>query len=126
MAQILVVEDDHDLNTAYRIILEHEKHVVETAYNGEEGLKKLKDFTPDLIVLDLLMPVMSGIDFLNEFRNMTSHAKVLVFTNLENSKEINEAFRLGADKCVVKAWTGPQGLLKVVNNILGTPATAKK
>ena len=124
MANIVVVEDDHDLNTAYRIILEHEKHTVQTAFNGDEALKKLKDFEPDLIVLDLLMPVMSGIDFLNEYQAMPKTAKVLVFTNLENSKEINEAFRLGADKCVVKAWTGPQGLLKVVNNILTTETAA--
>jgi len=124
MAQILVVEDDHDLNTAYKIILEHEKHTVQTAFNGQEALTKLKDFDPDLIVLDLLMPVMSGIDFLTQYKDLPTHAKVLVFTNLENSAEINEAFRLGADKCVVKAWTGPQGLLKVVNNILGQPAAA--
>ncbi len=124
MANILVVEDDHDLNTAYRIILEHEKHTVRTAFNGQEALDLLEEFKPDLIVLDLLMPIMSGIDFLNQYKNANEHAKVLVFTNLENSSEINEAFRLGADKCVVKAWTGPQGLLKVVDNILGKQKVA--
>ena len=123
MASILVVEDDQDLNTAYRIILEHEGHKVKVAFNGQEALKALDGFKPDLIVLDLLMPVMSGIDFLHAYRDSEQGAKVLVFTNLENSAEINEAFRLGADKCVVKAWTGPQGLIKVVGNILtATPA----
>lgn len=124
MANILVVEDDQDLNTAYRIILEHEGHQVKVAFNGQEALDALSDFTPDLIVLDLLMPVMSGIDFLHAYHDSGNEAKILVFTNLENSAEINEAFRLGADKCVVKAWTGPQGLLKVVGNILTTAPAA--
>ena len=64
MADILVVEDDKDLNAAYRIILGKEGHAVETAFNGEEALQKLKSFEPQLILLDLLMPVMGGLEFL--------------------------------------------------------------
>ena len=121
MAKILIVEDDKDLNSAYRFILKRENHKVECVFNGEEALEKLKSFSPDLILLDLLMPIKSGVEFLREYDALKAHPniKVLVFTNLENSPEINEAFRLGAYKCVVKAWTAPQGLIKVVNDVLG-------
>src|ERR1019366_2953527 len=123
MANILVVEDDSDLNEAYRLILERENHKVKAVYNGHEALLQLKSFKPELILLDLLMPVKSGIDFLKEYNKVyeDSGVKVVVFTNLENAPEINEAFRLGAYKCIVKSWTAPQGLVKVINDILETP-----
>ena len=57
MADILVVEDDKDLNAAYKVILASEKHRVKTAFNGKEALEKLVGYTPDLILLDLLMPI---------------------------------------------------------------------
>lgn len=120
MAKIFIVEDDQDLNFAYKMILTKEKHVVETAFNGDDALQKLDHFEPDLILLDLLMPVKSGVEFLQEYDVVRDHpsVKVLIFTNLEHAAEIHEAFRLGADQCVIKAWTAPQGLIKVVNDIL--------
>ena len=127
MAKILVVEDDRDLNEAYRLILEREKHKVETVYDGQQALDKLKKFKPDLILLDLLMPIKSGVDFLREYNQIDTdpNVKVIVFTNLENAPEINEAFRLGAYKCIVKSWTAPQGLVKVINDIL-SPAAGRR
>lgn len=124
VAKILIVEDDQDLNYAYKMILTREKHEVKTAFNGDEALEEIQDFTPDLILLDLLMPVKSGIEFLQDYDVVHKHknVKVLIFTNLEHASEIHEAFRLGADQCVIKAWTAPQGLIKVVSDILASPA----
>lgn len=123
MANILIVEDDKDLNNAYQLILRRENHIVESVHNGEEALEKLQTFIPDLILLDLLMPIKSGVDFLREYDVRFKHpeVKVVVFTNLENSPEINDAFGLGAYKCVIKSWTAPQGLIKVVNEVLNAP-----
>lgn len=120
MANILVVEDDLDLNNAYTLILEHNHHDVEAAYNGQEALDKLKKFNADLIILDLLMPFKSGVEFLKEYNlaDKPDSPRVVIFTNLENSPEINEALRLGAYKCIVKSWTAPQGLVKIVNDTL--------
>ncbi len=122
MAKIFIVEDDQDLNYAYRMILTTEGHTVDTAYNGDEALEKLQDFEPDVILLDLLMPVKSGVEFLQDYDVVRKHpeVKVLIFTNLEHASEIHEAFRLGANQCVIKAWTAPQGLIKVVNDILAS------
>lgn len=120
MANILIVEDDLDLNNAYTFILKKEGHKVASAFNGDEAIETLQSFQPDLILLDLLMPVKSGIEFLKDYDVVHKHqtVKVLIFTNLEHASEIHEAFRLGADQCVIKAWTAPQGLVTVVKDVL--------
>lgn len=127
MANILIVEDDADLNNAYQLILRHEGHEVMAAVNGDEALSKLDSFEPDLILLDLLMPVKSGVEFLKSYDVVRQHprVKVLIFTNLEHASEIHEAFRLGAEQCVIKAWTAPQGLIQVVNDILTARGAGK-
>jgi len=119
MANILVVEDDKDLNAAYTIILKSEKHKVKSAFNGQEALEILSGYTPDLILLDLLMPIMGGLELLEKYK-LSEHpgVKVLIFTNMENSPEVTKAYNLGATRCIIKSWTAPQNLSKVVNNSL--------
>lgn len=120
MATILIVEDDTDLNAAYKLILEHEGHDVKSAYNGQEALTLLKEFEPDLILLDLLMPIMGGLEFLQNYELQKKHPKVrvLIFTNMENSPEVTEAYKLGAHRCIIKSWTAPQNLARVVSDAL--------
>lgn len=119
MAKILIVEDDIDLNTAYKIILQKAGHNVESAFNGKTALSLVAKFNPDLILLDLLMPIMGGLEFLQNY-NIDAHegVKVLIFTNMENSPEVNEAYNLGAARCIIKSWTAPQNLTKIVDDVL--------
>ena len=126
MAQILVVEDDHDLNNAYSLILKHEGHDVVEAFDGKEAIAKLDDFSPDLILLDLLMPIMGGLEFMQWWNknNPGSDVKVLIFTNMENSPEVSEAYKLGANRCIIKSWTAPHNLAKVVSDTLKTDKKA--
>lgn len=129
MANILIVEDDKDLNNAYKIILSNEGHAVVSAFNGQEALKKLKDFEPQLILLDLLMPIMGGLEFLEKFDLKGAHpnVKVLIFTNMENSPEVTKAYALGAHRCIIKSWTAPHNLAKVISEALesqSAPAAA--
>lgn len=128
MANILVVEDDKDLNNAYKIILESENHTVESAFNGKQALKMLDTFKPDLILLDLLMPIMGGLEFLQHYDLVHKHpdVKVLIFTNMENSPEVTEAYNLGAARCIIKSWTAPQNLARVISDTLeNSPVGAK-
>ncbi len=119
MAKILVVEDDRDLNKAYCIILRHEGHEVITAFDGKEALAKVDEFEPDLILLDLLMPIMGGLEFLQSWSTADrKNVKVLIFTNMENSPEISEAYKLGASRCIIKSWTAPHNLARVVTETL--------
>jgi CheY-like chemotaxis protein len=69
MKHILIVEDDEDIQGIYKEILEHHFDVKLTqAYDGRQGLAAVRREKPDLIILDILMPVMSGDEFLREFR----------------------------------------------------------
>jgi two-component system response regulator VicR len=128
VAKILVVEDDPALNNAYSIILKHEGHEVVAAFDGKEAIEKLADFDPDLILLDLLMPVMGGLEFLqqSDIRNKRSDVKILIFTNMENSPEVTEAYKLGANRCIIKSWTAPHNLARVVGDTLASKGGAAK
>lgn len=128
MARILIVEDDRDLNNAYSVILKNEGHEVVEAFDGEEALKKLKKFDPDLILLDLLMPIMGGLEFLQHYDLIKTHpkVKVLIFTNMENSPEVNEAYKLGAHRCIIKSWTAPHNLARVVTDSLEANSKPQK
>ena len=127
MAKVLIVEDDKDLNNAYSIILKSEGYEVVEAFDGKEALIKIKNFEPDLILLDLLMPIMGGLEFLQHFDLASKHpdVKVLIFTNMENSPEVNEAYKLGAHRCIIKSWTAPHNLAHVVKDTLDAAAPAK-
>jgi DNA-binding response OmpR family regulator len=120
MANILLVEDDKDLIEAYALVLTSAKHKIKKAYNGKEALSLVKDFSPDLILLDLLMPIKSGKEFLRDYRKDKSskEVKVIVFSNLQDSSELEDVYNLGADRYIIKSWTGPHGLLKIVDEVL--------
>lgn len=119
MARILIVEDDKDLNAAYQVILKRAGHTVASALNGEQALGAAKEFQPDLILLDLLMPVMGGLAFLQAY-DLDQHpdVKVVIFTNMENSPEVTQAYSLGVTRCIIKSWTAPQNLMRVVDDVL--------
>lgn len=116
---ILVVEDDLALNDAYKMILSSSGYSVQTAFNGEEALKAVKAHEPDIIFLDLRMPVMDGIDFLKEYQPKTSHphVKIIVFSNYDMQREVDEAYQLGAARYVLKAWASPKELIKIVRDL---------
>ena len=120
MANILLVEDDKDLIEAYALVLTSAKHKIKKAYNGKEALSTVKEFNPDLILLDLLMPIKSGKEFLKEYHKEKSSkkVKVIVFSNLQDSSELEDVYNLGADRYIIKSWTGPHGLLKIVDEVL--------
>lgn len=119
-ANILVIEDDVALNQAYVTILSTAGYAVRTAFNGEEALKLVADEEPDLIFLDLRMPTMDGIGFLKAYEPKTQHkdVKIVVFSNYDLQKEIDEAYDLGAQRYVLKAWASPKELIKIVEDTL--------
>lgn len=128
MANILVVEDEKTLNNAYRMILQKEGHHVETAFNGEEALEKATANEPDIILLDLLMPKMNGLEFLQAYELNEKHPNtvVVILSNLDMDKEIQQAFKLGAYKYILKAMTSPTQLATMVNHLISRNLDNKK
>lgn len=117
--KILVVEDEKVLNSAYQTILEKTGYDVRVAYDGNEALEVLEEFSPDIILLDLKMPNLDGIGFLKAYkeRETKKRSKIILFSNYDLQQEINEAYNLGADKYVLKAWASPKDLLKIIKEI---------
>lgn len=115
--RVLVVEDEQSLNAAYKLILEHAGYKVATAFDGQEALDEIAKQDPDIILLDLKMPRMDGIAFLEKYqpRLLKNKPKIIVFSNFDLQEEIDRAFVLGADKYVLKAWAAPKDLLKIVS-----------
>ncbi|HEX8182472.1 MAG TPA: response regulator [Candidatus Saccharimonadales bacterium] len=118
MVKVLIVEDNETLNEAYKLILEKDGHDVTTAFNGEEGLEKLNDLTPDLILLDMLMPKMDGLEFLRNFKlDKYPKTTIIILSNLNEDEQVEEARKLGAHRYILKANTSPRELAARVNHI---------
>lgn len=120
MASILVVEDEKSLNEAYVLILKREGYDVSSAFNGEEALQIAKQAEPDLILLDLRMPKMDGVEFLKKYNPSKNHPKVkiIIFSNYDDEKEVGDAMKYGATRYILKAWSSPSELIKLVRESL--------
>jgi DNA-binding response OmpR family regulator len=120
MHKILIVEDEEILRKAYVNVFRIEKFEVEEAANGQIAFDKIESFKPDLIVLDVLMPVMSGIEFLQKVEILRSHpnTKVLVLSNLSDKDTVDKVIELGAAKHLVKSSLSPSQLVATVRALL--------
>jgi two-component system alkaline phosphatase synthesis response regulator PhoP len=113
--KVLIVEDEIILQDVYKILLSSQGYEVFTANNGVEGIKQLKDTRPDMVLLDLFMPVMDGKDFLKNIDlAQFPKTKVVVYTNLSDSVVETEMLELGAHKFILKASMDPQDLIDLV------------
>lgn len=117
---ILVVEDDPELAEVYHTLLVQAGYNVAVAHNGQDALKVTEEHKPVLILLDLRMPVMDGVEFLENYKLKENHpnVKVVVFSNYDMQDEIDDAYRLGAERYVLKAWASPKELLQIVEDSL--------
>ena len=119
-AKILVVEDEEILLTALKEELTQGGYEVEGAADGVEGLEKVKSFQPDLVLLDLLMPKMDGMEVLQKLKgdNKTKDVPVVILTNLSDYEKISEALSLGAMDYLVKANYRLEDLMDKVRTVL--------
>ena len=118
--KILIVEDERALLDAYELILQSEGYEVIVAHDGEEALTITQDFEPDLILLDLRMPRVNGIQFLEKYDLTKKHSdvKVIVFSNMDAQDDIDAAYKLGAERYILKAWASPKELVQLVRQTL--------
>ncbi|MBC7868907.1 response regulator [Candidatus Saccharibacteria bacterium] len=103
--KILLVEDDVALSTVYKSRMELEGFEIREVNNGEEALSAAIDFKPDLILLDAMMPKISGFDVLDILRNTTETAniRIIMLTALSQPKDKERAEALGVDDYLVKS-----------------------
>lgn len=126
--KVAVIEDESAIQLMYKLKLEREGFRIMTASNGREGLELAKHFQPDLILLDLRMPEMSGEEMLTELRKTTWGAdiRVIILTNISKN-EAPQALRfLRVERYIVKANYTPSQVVQVVNDVLGLkPVTSR-
>lgn len=103
MKKILIIEDEQTLIKALVQSLGESGYKIETAEDGEEGIKKIKSFKPDLVLLDLILPKMDGFSVLAEMKKdpKLSDIKVIVLTNL--SDVADKVLKMGASDCLIKS-----------------------
>lgn len=103
--KILLVEDDVALSAVYKSRLELEGFDIREVNNGEDALSAAIDFHPDLILLDAMMPKISGFDVLDILRNTpeTGNIKIIMLTALSQPKDKERAEGLGVDDYLVKS-----------------------
>lgn len=103
--RILLVEDDAALSAVYKSRLELEGFETREVQNGEEALSAALEYKPDLIVLDAMMPKISGFDVLDILRNTpeTTNIKIVMLTALSQPKDKERAEALGVDDYLVKS-----------------------
>ena len=120
MANVLIVEDNESLRLAYTSFLGQEKHKITALSSVDEALGYLKDNTPDIILLDMLLPKKNGLNLLQEYDVLNDHpdVKVMAFSNYPEPSIKEEAGRLGAKLFLTKSLTTPKGLLEVIASVL--------
>ena len=113
MSSVLLIEDNRDFAATLSANLEREGYDVTVAATGTDGLEKAKAQRPDLIILDLMLPAMSGYTVLQRLRDEGRDTPVLIMTALGTEEEKLRGFGLGADDYVVK----PCGLLEILARV---------
>jgi DNA-binding response OmpR family regulator len=114
-ARVLVVEDDPDLAALEADVLAARGYRVEVACNGREALAAIEREAPDLILLDMKMPVMNGGDFAEEYRRTQGKAIVVVVTASEDAQR--RAIEIGATDWIAKPFD-PGDLVEKVKKVL--------
>jgi len=120
MAKVLIIEDDPFLLKLYQEIIADIGLEVEEAVDGEIGLKKVKDNKPDLILLDIMLPKINGLDVLEKLKEgqSTKDIPVFVITNLASEDDKKRALGLGADRYMIKSEYDPNQVVALVKELL--------
>lgn len=120
MAKILIIDDDAVLLKLYSTRLKADNHQVETAIDGQEGLQKLKQFAPDVVVLDLLMPKLNGFKFIESMKQspQTANIPVIVFSSVASNEQVERLKQMGVTKYLNKVDTTPTQLVQEINQQL--------
>ena len=121
MRRILLVEDEDLLRETFVLIMASQPYDINTAEDGQAALALCEKHEYDLILLDLMMPILDGVGFMERFMpNKPTKTKLIVLSNLTIGTELEKAMNMGADRSVLKSSLSPKELLSLVRYELGT------
>ena len=115
--KILIIEDEKAIRDIYTLVLQKEGFIVEVAANGVEAISKLNVFNPQIILLDMVMPVMDGEGFLRhaKLRSKRPDTKTIILSNLSGALPNKYKKSYGVSHSVLKSSLNPKELVKVIN-----------
>ena len=118
---LVVIEDDKPIRDMYVWKLKAEGFKVFNADNGQSGISVIEEVRPDLILLDIRMPIMGGDDMLEKLRSTDwgSSIRVIILTNLSKDEAPHKLRFLNVDRYIVKAHSTPGQVLSTINDVLG-------
>ena len=118
--KIAIIEDDQAISQMYRIKFEAESYIVETADNGQLGLGLIEKMRPNIVLLDLMMPVMTGEEMLAKLRatDWGKDIKVIILTNRGEQEIPPEVKKLGVTAIILKADMTPRQVAELVKSKL--------
>lgn len=121
MKSVLIIEDDPYVRRFYERLFVQDAWKAHLVGSGAEGLKSARDLRPDLILLDIMMPGMNGLEVLQQLKNDPNIASipVLILTNFGEPELTERAMRLGAAGVMLKVNYSPEGLVREVMGKLG-------
>ena len=102
MSKILVVDDDVNACILLKSFLEEIDHDVIVSYNGEDALEKVKNLEPDIMLLDISMPGIDGMEVLRRVRQFNDKIGIIMVTGINDESEAKEAIKKGADDYITK------------------------
>lgn len=122
MTRLLIVEDETALREIYITLFKLQGYEVYDAPNGKEAVRQMRILKPDVVILDALMPVMGGIEFLQIIKPKENYpnTRILLLSNLSVPRTVSRSKTLGADKYLLKASVSPTELVAAVNELLKT------
>ncbi|MBL7142297.1 MAG: response regulator [Candidatus Pacebacteria bacterium] len=118
--KILIIEDDKFLRDLISQKLLKEGFDIAQAVDGEDGIKKIKEENPDLILLDLILPGIDGFEVLTQMKadqNLAS-IPVIILSNLGQKEDIEKGLKLGANDFLIKAHFTPGEIIEKIKNVL--------
>jgi CheY-like chemotaxis protein len=120
MDKVLLVEDNQSLVEIYSITFTHQNFEIEVVRDGEECLQRVKSIKPDIILLDVMMPKLNGIQTLEKLKadEITKAIPVIMLSNIAESSEEDQALKLGAVKYLVKSHYLPMEIVTIVKDVL--------
>ena len=121
--KILIADDEPNIVTALEFLLQRNRYEVFIARNGEEALKLVEAHQPDLVLLDVMMPVRSGYEVCQRMRERSDwrHIKIIMLTAKGRDVEMNKGLSIGADLYITKPFS-TQDLVAKINGLLGVGA----
>ncbi len=122
--KVLIVDDDDYMVRLYRRLFEYEDFVVFVAQDGQAAIELVNELQPNLIMLDIMMPVMNGLEALEILKGakLTKEIPIVMLTNLNDAANIEKAKALGADDYLLKSNFEGDYIMGVVRKYIPSPA----